>query len=320
VQHSGHSHDHSHAAGQPTSRLKLALVLTFVYMLAEAAGGWLTGSLALLADAGHMLTDAGAMILTLVAFWFAVRPASEKKTYGYYRLEILTALINGVVLILISIWIFIEAYGRLATPPQVKSGEMTLIAGGGLAINILCAWLLHGSHRENLNMRGAWLHIMGDILGSLAAIAAGVLMYAFGWYQADPVCSALIGLIIVYSSWKLIRESVNVLLEGTPAHIDLAAVEETIMRTEGVDNVHDLHIWTITSGLEALSAHVIHRDEIRQSDLLKELRAKLHDRFGIDHLTIQMETLEFEDEKVHFCQAGSSCFQSDIKTSIPKVL
>ena len=320
MQHNGHSHDHSHATGHSTGRLKLALALTFAYMLAEAAGGWLTGSLALLADAGHMLTDAGAMILTLFAFWFAVRPASEKKTYGYYRLEILTALINGVVLILISIWIFIEAYGRLSAPPQVKSGEMTLIAGGGLAINILCAWLLHGSHRENLNMRGAWLHIMGDILGSLAAIAAGVLMYAFGWYQADPVCSALIGLIIVYSSWKLIRESVNVLLEGTPAHIDLAAVEETIMKTEGVDNVHDLHIWTITSGLEALSAHVIHRDEIRQGDLLKELRAKLHDRFGIDHLTIQMETVDFEDESLHFCQAGATCFRSDIRTSIPKVL
>jgi cobalt-zinc-cadmium efflux system protein len=316
---SGHSHEHDHNSHH-TGRLKIALALTFVYMLAEVAGGWLTGSLALLADAGHMLTDAGAMILTLVAFWFAVRPASSKKTYGYYRLEILTALINGVVLIVISLWIFYEAYTRFASPPAVKSGEMTLIATGGLIINIVCAWLLHGGHQENLNMRGAWLHVIGDALGSAAAIAAGVLMYAFGWYQADPICSALIGLIIVYGSWKLIRESVNILLEGTPAHIDLAAVEEAIIKTEGVDNVHDLHIWTITSGLEALSAHVIHRHEIKQIELLKELRAKLHDRFGIDHLTIQMETVDFEDESVHFCQAGATCFRSDIRTSIPKVL
>src|ERR1044072_2364710 len=318
----GHSHEHNHSHGNTghTGRLKLALALTFAYMLAEVAGGWLTGSLALLADAGHMLTDAGAMVLTLVAFWFAVRPASSKKTYGYYRLEILTALINGVILILISIWIFIEAYQRLNTPPAVKSGEMTLIAAGGLVINMVCAWLLHGAQQENRNLRGAWLHVIGDALGSAAAIAAGVLMYAFGWYQADPICSAQIGVIIVYGTWKLIRESVNILLEGTPAHIDLAAVEEAIIKTEGVDNVHDLHIWTITSGLEALSAHVIHRHEIKQIELLKELRAKLHDSFGIDHLTIQMETVDFEDESVHFCQAGATCFRSDIQTSIPKVL
>jgi cobalt-zinc-cadmium efflux system protein len=311
----GHSH-----SGQNAARLKIALALTFAYMLAEAFGGWLTGSLALLADAGHMLTDVAAIILTLTAFWLAARPASARKTYGYYRLEILTALINGVTLVVIALWIFYEAYMRFAAPPPVKSGEMILIATGGLIINLIGAWLLHGSHQDNLNMRGAWLHIMGDLLGSVAAIAAGIFMYAFGWYQADPLTSVLIGLIIIYGSWKLIRESVNVLLEGTPAHIDLAAVEDAIIKTEGVDNVHDLHIWTITSGMEALSAHVIHGQEIKQVELLKKLRAKLHDDFGIDHLTIQMETVEFEDEKVHFCQVGASCFQSDIRTSIPKVL
>lgn len=317
----GHSHNHSHSGpDQNTGRLKIALGLTFAYMLAEAAGGWLTGSLALLADSGHMLTDVAAMILTLTAFWLAVRPASASKTYGYYRLEILTALINGVTLVLIALWIFYEAYERFASPPPVKSGEMTLIAAGGLVINVACAWLLHGAHKENLNLRGAWLHVIGDILGSMAAIAAGLLMYFFGWYQADPVISVLIGAIIIYGSWKLIRESVNVLLEGTPAHIDLTAVEEAILKAPGVDNVHDLHIWTITSGMEALSAHVIHGKEIRQVELLKELRTTLHDRFGIDHLTIQMETVEFEGEKVHFCQAGASCFQSDIRASLPKVL
>lgn len=283
-------------------------------MLAEVIGGYWTGSLALLADAGHMLTDAAALILTLTAFWLAVRPASPKKTYGYFRLEVLTALINGVSLVLIAIWIFWEAYHRFANPPEVKSFEMTLVAGGGLIVNIICAWLLHGDHEHDLNMRGAWLHVMGDLLGSLAAIIAGVLMYNFGWYQADPITSALIGVIIIYSSINLIRESVNVLLEGTPGHIDLGAVEEAIMKTDGVDNVHDLHVWTITSGLYALSAHVIHPEKIRQVDLLRTLRAKLHDNFGIDHLTIQMETLEFEDEKVHFkCQTGGSCFQSDLQ-------
>lgn len=319
----GHSHNHNHnhgASAQNTTRLKIALALTLVYMFAEAIGGYLTGSLALLADAGHMLTDAGAMILTLFAFWFAARPASASKTYGYYRLEILAALINGVTLVLISLWIFYEAYLRFADPPPVASLEMTFIAIGGLIINLIAAWLLHGGHQENLNMHGAWLHVMGDALGSVAAIIAGVTMYVFGWYQADPIVSALIGIIIIYGSWKLIHESVNVLLEGTPAHIDLGEVEKSILATDGVDNVHDLHIWTITSGMEALSAHVIHGKEIKQAELLKTLRAKLHDSFGIDHLTIQMETLEFEDEKVHFCQVGASCFQSDIRTSIPKVL
>lgn len=319
----GHSHNHSHShglSGQNTMRLKIALGLTLVYMLAEVVGSYITGSLALFADAGHMLTDAGAMALTLFAFWFATRPASASKTYGYYRLEILAAFINGVTLVLIALWIFYEAWQRLADPPPIASLEMTAIAVGGLVINLIAAWLLHGGHQDNLNMRGAWLHVMGDALGSVAAIIAGVLMYTKGWYQADPIVSVVIGVIIIYGSWKLIRESVNVLLEGTPAHIDLGEVEKSILATDGVDNVHDLHIWTITSGMEALSAHVIHATDIKQADLLKALRAKLHDTFGIDHLTIQMETLEFEDEKVHFCQVGASCFQSDIRASIPKVL
>lgn len=320
----GHSHNHaghSHGGGaQNTTRLKIALGLTFVYMLAEAIGGYLTGSLALLADAGHMLTDVAAMILTLMAFWFAARPASASKTYGYYRLEILTALINGVTLVLLSAWIFWESYERFFAPPEVMSGQMTLIAAGGLIINLISAWLLHGSHQDNLNMRGAWLHVMGDALGSVAAIIAGLLMYNFGWYQADPIVSAVIGIIIIYGSWNLIRESVNVLLEGTPSHIDLGEVEKSILATDGVDNVHDLHVWTITSGMDALSAHVIHGEEINQAELLKTLRTKLHDSFGIDHLTIQMETLEFEDEKVHFCQVGTSCFQSEVQTTMSKVL
>jgi cobalt-zinc-cadmium efflux system protein len=293
--------------------LKIALGLTFVYMLAEAFGGWLVNSLALLADAGHMLTDVAALSLTLAAIWFASRPATAKKTFGYYRLEILAAFVNGVALVLISLFVIYEAYERWASPPEIKGGALTVIAAGGLLINIVCAWLLHGDHRHDLNLRGAWLHVIGDALGSVTAIVAGVLIVAFGWLWADALCSVLISLIIVFSAWNLIRESVNVLLEGTPAHINLAAVEDAILETEGVNGIHDLHIWTITSGIEALSAHVRHDETIVQNELLKNLRQRLHDKFGIDHLTIQMETPDFEDEDVHFCDTGAKCFESEVR-------
>jgi cobalt-zinc-cadmium efflux system protein len=306
----GHSHSHGRAA-RSRRRLSLVVVLTAIYMLAEAVGGWVTGSLALLADAGHMLADVAALSLALVAMWFGSRPATPSKTFGYHRLEILAALINGVTLILISLLIFYEAYQRWSEPPRVRSGLMILIATGGLFINLACAWILHGDHEDDLNVRGAWLHILGDALGSVGAILAGALMSLYGWYAADPLFSSLIGLLIIWSSWHLIRESTNVLLEGTPAHINLAAVEDAILQTRGVEDVHDLHVWTITSGREALSAHVIHVESISQAELLKELRAKLSERFGVDHLTIQMETPDFEDETFHFCHAGTACFRSE---------
>ena len=303
---------HSHLpASDSRRRLSLVLLLTAMYMVAEAAGGWWTGSLALLADAGHMLTDVAALALALIAAWFGARPATSSKTFGYYRLEILAALVNGVALIVISLLIFYEAYQRWSSPPAVRGNIVMLIAAGGLMINLLCAWILHGRHHIDLNIRGAWLHVLSDALGSVGAIVAGGIMYLYGWYTADPLFSALIGVMIVWSSWRLIRESTNVLLEGTPAHINLAAVEDAILRTEGVDAVHDLHVWTITSGREALSAHVIHAYSISQPDLLKELRTKLHDHFGVDHLTIQMETPDFEDETFHFCHAGTACFRSE---------
>jgi cobalt-zinc-cadmium efflux system protein len=188
---------------------------------------------------------------------------------------------------------------------------MTIVAAGGLLVNLVGARLLHRDRHDDLNMRGAWLHIVGDALGSAGAIVAGALIILFGWYIADPLISIFIALLIIWSSWHLIRDATNVLLEGTPAHINLAAVEDAILETEGVSNVHDLHVWTITSGREALSAHVIHAYSISQPSLLKELRAKLHDRFGVDHLTIQMETADFEDEAFHFCHAGTACFRSE---------
>lgn len=278
-------------------------------MIAEAVGGWITNSLALIADAGHMLTDVAAMALTLGSFWFASRPATAKKTFGYYRLEILAAFLNGVALVLLSVWVIYEAYARWRSPQPVQGFELTLIAGGGLVINIISAYLLHGDHKHDLNMRGAFLHVVGDLLGSIAAIAAGALILAFGWLWADAVCSILISLIIIYGAWRLVAESVNVLLEGTPLHIDLAAVESTILQTAGVGGVHDLHIWTISSGIEALSAHISHDDSVIHSELLAAVRDRLHNEFGIDHLTIQMETLSRETEAVYVCETGTRCFE-----------
>jgi cobalt-zinc-cadmium efflux system protein len=280
-------------------------------MVAEMLGGWWTGSLALLADAGHMLTDVAALVLALVAVWFGSRPATSSKTFGYYRLEIIAALINGVALVVISLLIFYGAYKRWLSPPVVRSGPMIILASGGLIVNLACAWILHGRDDVDLNLRSVWLHVLGDALGSVAAILAGAAMALFGWYSADPLFSVVISLLIIWGSVRLIREATNVLLEGTPAHINLAAVEDAILNTVGVDDVHDLHVWTITSGREALSAHVIHAHSISQPDLLKELRVKLQDRFGVDHLTIQMETPDFEDETFHFCHAGTACFRSE---------
>ncbi len=305
-----HTHRHQHK-NESWRRLSLVLFLTMLYMFAEVIGAWWTGSLALLADAGHMFTDVAALILALTAVWFGSRPATSRKTFGYYRLEIIAALVNGVALVVISLFIFYGAYERWQSPPIIKSEPMIAIAAGGLIVNLVCAWILHARHEVDLNLRGAWMHVMGDALGSVAAILAGVCMALFGWYEADALFSVVISLLIIWGSVRLIRESTNVLLEGTPAHINLAAVEDAILGTRGVSDVHDLHVWTITSGREALSAHVIHAPTISQPDLLRELRTKLHDRFGVDHLTIQMETPDFEDETFHFCHAGTACFRSE---------
>ena len=282
-------------------------------MIAEAFGGWYANSLALLADAGHMLTDVAALSLTLAAIWFATRPATSNKTYGYYRLEILAAFVNGIALVLISLWVVYEAYERWNAPPEIMGFELTIIAIGGLIINLIAAYLLHGDHTHDLNMRSAWLHVMGDALGSVTAIIAGILIVAFGWIWADAVTSVLISFIIIFGAWNLIKESVNVLLEGTPAHINVAAIEEAIKEHESVRNIHDLHVWTITSGMEALSVHIVHETTTDATRLLREIRKNLHDDFGIDHLTIQMETPEDEKESLHFCFSGVNCFSPQEK-------
>jgi cobalt-zinc-cadmium efflux system protein len=300
---SNHDHNHTHKRdSKSVKRLKIALAITSVYMFAEAFGGWFANSLALLADAGHMLTDVAALVLTLTAFWISSRPANVKKTYGYHRLEILAAFINGISLVIISLWIFYEAYERLNAPPDVKGTQMMIVAVGGLIVNLICVALLHADHKHDLNMRGAFLHVLGDLLGSATAIIASICILIFDWNWADAVCSILIGLIIIAGSFNLIRESVDVLLEGTPAHISIRAVEGSILQITNVLAVHDLHVWTITSGNHALSCHVVFdAEKANQVELLRQIRRKIQDEFGIHHLTIQLETREFESENEVIC-------------------
>jgi cobalt-zinc-cadmium efflux system protein len=287
------AHAHTYRSSPTVSsrhrkRLTLALVLAAVYMLAEVAGGLLANSLALLADAGHMLTDVAALGLSLFAIWAAQRPATPKRTYGYHRMEILAALVNGATLVAMAAFIFAEAYRRWANPPEVKGGLMLVVACGGLVVNLASLWILRGGREESLNVRGAWLHVGTDTLGSVQAIAAGALISAFGWKWADPLASVLIGLLVVFSSWGLLRDSVAVLMEGVPAHLQLDEVAEAMAAVPGVTAVHDLHVWTITSGFVALSAHVVVEPECSE-DVLWRVRAVIHDRFGIDHSTIQVE-------------------------------
>ena len=306
---SHHGHDHSPRSASSVNRLRFALVLTFFYMLAEAFGGWYANSLALIADAGHMLTDVAALALTITAIWFAARPATPEKTYGYYRIEILAAFINGIALVLLSLWVIFEAIQRWSAPPEVRGQALTLVAAGGLAVNIGAAMLLHSDRAHDLNIRSAWLHVMGDLLGSVVAIAAGVLILTFEWLWADPLGSTLISGIIIIGAWRLILESVNILLEAAPRHISRSAVESEILETDGVVGVHDLHIWTISSGLHAMSVHISHESSMRHSDLLASIRGRLHDKFGIDHLTIQMESQDLETEAIYVCETGTRCFE-----------
>ena len=298
--HSAACQAHAHSRAADRQRLAIVLVLVTVYMLAEFVGGILTNSLALVADAGHMLSDAAAIALSLFALWIAERPANSRRTYGYYRAEILAALVNGATLIAMAVLIFIEAYRRLAEPPEVMGGAMMGIAGGGLVVNVVGLFLLHSSKSGNLNIRAAWLHVLGDALGSVGAIAAGLLIWGFGWYWADPLASVLIGALVLYSSWSLVRESVAVLMEGTPKNLDVDRIRDAVISLDGVEEIHDLHVWSITSGLESLSAHVVVCDGEDHAAVLGRVRQLLHERFDIDHITIQIEPAGFKERRASF--------------------
>ena len=303
--HHGHSHDHSdrRAGGERSlsrSRLAWTLALTMGYMVAEVVGGYVAGSLALMADAGHMLSDAAALGLSLFAAWIAARPPTPQHSYGYYRAEILAALANGATLIAIAILIFVEAVRRLSAPEPVEGTLMMSIAAGGLGVNVLGLALLHGSKAESLNIHGAWLHLLTDALGSVAALAAGGLIWAYGWNWADPVASLAIGLLVIYSSWDLVKQAIAILMESTPEHLNVDAVQSAMIAAPGVCEVHDLHIWTITSGMESLSAHVVLAEGREPHGALEDLRRVLHDGFGIDHITIQFDPLGQQECRTSF--------------------
>lgn len=271
-------------------RLITALLLTAAIAIAEVVGGYLTNSLALMSDAGHMLTDICALGLSLVALWFAGKPANVKKTYGYYRLEILSALANGVLLLGITVIILTEAYHRFWHPEPVRLGPMAIVTAVGLVANIAALKILH--ERESLNVRGAFLHVFGDTLSSVGVLAGAAVMWATGWYQVDAIISAAISVVIVLGAYRLVRDAVDVLLEAVPAHVDLAAVRQLMSRIPGVVAVHDLHVWTISSDIYALSAHLVVLDPMvcNNDEILSSVKHELFDQFGIDHTTIQIES------------------------------
>jgi len=305
--HEHHAHEFQALRETSRSRLLLVLGLTSVFLIVEVAGALLTGSLALLADAGHMLTDVAALALALFAMWFSARPATPQRTYGYHRAEILAALANGLLLVGIVIYILWEAFQRLQNPPEIDSFPMLLVAAAGLLVNLAGAWILTQSTERSLNVQGAYLHVLGDALGSIGVLVAAGIMLLTGWYLADPIISVVIGLVILYSGWDLIRQTTDVLLEAVPSHIDLEEVRAEMLSIQGVESVHDLHIWTLTSGFVSLSAHVVVEDVSRDGQrVLMALRDTLLHRFGIGHTTIQIEGRDYPDEVVH-CVGDPRC-------------
>ena len=306
MQAGSHSHRHSPSGqGQPrdaAGSLRLALAITATVMVVEFIGGIYSNSLALIADAGHMLTDVAALSLSFFAIWFASKPATPQKTYGFYRVEILVALLNGVFLVLVALWVFYETYQRLLAPPSVRADVMLLVASGGLAANLASAYILFGKRSESLNVRGAFFHVLSDALGSIGAIAASLMIMFFGWNSADAVTSGIVGVLILSSSWIIIRDAVDILLEGAPSHINLTTLKDQLVLTDGVASVHDLHVWTLTSGVVAMSCHIVVAGGTPlQPDILGRVNRVAHDRFRIDHTTIQVEHTESLDQDLESC-------------------
>lgn len=292
-----HSEEHSHGSGggldhgAGANKKALAVVLAFTttYMFAEVIGGLLTGSLALLADAAHMLSDNIALGLALFAFWLAAKPPTPNKSFGYKRAEILAALFNGVTIVAVSIWIFYEAYNRFQDPPEVLGGWMMVVAVIGLVINLAGMLILTRSAGKNLNMQGALRHVIADLLGSVGVIAAALVILLTGWNYADPLISVFIGALVLFSSWKLLRDSVSILLESSPPGMDAEQVGKKMAGVEGVEEVHDLHIWMVTSGFPALAAHVLVGEDENCHQKRRDLEDLLQKNFDIDHTTLQMD-------------------------------
>lgn len=292
----GRGHVHGHAANATRRRLAIALVLAASYMVAEVIGGLLTGSLALLADAGHMLSDTAALALALFAAWVASRPSGQRWTYGRARAEILAALAQGVALVLVALLIVREALARFGGSHEVAGAPMMAIATGGLLVNLVCLRVLNSGRHESLNVRGAWLHVLSDALGSVGAMTAGGLIWAYGWHWADPTASLVICGLVLVSAWHLLREAVDILMEAAPREIDVDDVRGALVDVTEVRSVHDLHVWTVGNGQIALSCHVVVPNDHAAHSLLSEIYRVLGSRFGIDHATIQVEPESFSGE------------------------
>ncbi|MDQ4080591.1 MAG: cation diffusion facilitator family transporter [Gemmatimonadota bacterium] len=279
-------------------RLRVALAITATFLVAEVVGGLVSNSLALLADAGHMLTDVAALALSLFVAWFSRQPHEPRRTFGYLRWEILAAFLNGATLLLLSAWIVLEAVLRLRNPEPVVSGVMLVIAVIGVVANVGAAWILHPASESSLNLRGAYLHVIGDLLGSVATVIAALLVRFTGWLAADPIASLLVTLLIVRGAWSLVRESIDVLLESTPAHISLGKVRQQLEAIPGIESVHDLHVWTVTSSVVAMSVHAIVREPERHQHVLEHVHDAMR-LFGIQHVTVQLERREMYERELH---------------------
>lgn len=288
------------AAGRNKKNLIIVFGFTSAYLIAEVIGGIWFNSLALLADAGHMLTDVFGLGLALFAIWFGERPATPEKTYGYYRVEILAALTNAVILIGISLYILYEAYQRFKNPPEVESKGMLLVAGFGLIVNLAGMWILRAGSKESLNMKGAYFEVLSDMLTSIGVIIAGAIMLTTGWYYADPLISAGIGLFILPRTWSLLKDAVGVLLEGTPSDVNITNLRESLSNIAGVEEIHDLHVWSLTSGVNALSVHAAISDGSEADDVLERIRECCNQEFKISHVTAQMERVGFACNETHF--------------------
>ena len=295
---------HTHASHMGTRPLKLALAIVLVVMVAEVIGGILSNSLALLGDAGHMLVDALALGLALFAMTIARRPATPTKTYGYHRMEIMAALANGITLVLLALWIFYEAYQRFLAPPVIQTQLMILVATIGLIANLIGMLLLRRASHEQLNIKAAYWHIFGDTISSVGVIAAGIIIAVTGWYVADPIIAVFIGCIILWGAVRIVRESADILLEAVPRDIQVDKVIELIKNVSGVEDVHDIHVWTITSGIHAMSAHLIIEDQTvrRSAEIMKTVNQNLAKHFNITHTTLQLEC-----EKCESCPSGFIC-------------
>ncbi|MDQ3698362.1 MAG: cation diffusion facilitator family transporter [Gemmatimonadota bacterium] len=296
--HHGHAHDPAAMRREGMRGLRIALVLTSVFLVVEVVGGILSNSLALLADAGHMLADVAALALSLFVAWFSRKPETPKRTYGYLRLEILAAFVNGGTLLLLSAWIIWEAAARLRTPEPLDSGIMLVVAVGGLLVNLASASVLHPLQGRSLNIRGAYLHVLGDLLGSVGTVAAALLVRYTGWAAADPITSLFVTVLIVRGAWRLVRDSVDILLESTPAHISLGAVRAQLEAIPGIESVHDLHVWSVTSEVVAMSVHAIVREPNRQQHVLEHVHDAMR-LFGIQHVTVQLERQEMFERELH---------------------